>query len=156
MVVDSYFDLAAAAALSAFEVPGLFLAELKLPKRLVGLGAMMLALGRAAVAVVALASCPVSCGRLAVAPLAIPVLPGFEGFLVFEVTTIRLAAGCTLPSLLSPSRGRFEPAASTRDPLVVVASGVVFLLGESSLDPCLRFVDEAALSRILFVRPLTL
>jgi len=145
VMMDSYFVFAAAAAaaLSAFEVPGLFLAELKLPKRLVGLGATMLALGRAAAATVALASCPVSCGRLAVAPLAVPELPGF---LVFEVTTIRLAAGCTLPSLLSPSRGRFEPAASTRDPLVVVASGVVFLLGESSLDPCLRFVDDAALS----------
>jgi hypothetical protein len=37
---------AAAAALSAFEVPGFLDAEVKVPKRFVGLGAMMLAFGR--------------------------------------------------------------------------------------------------------------
>lgn len=148
---------AAAAALSAFEVPGLFEAELKLPKRLVGLGATILAFGRAVVAAVALESWPPSCGRLAAGPLV--VLPNFEGFLTFEVTTILLAAGCPL---FSPSRGRLDPAeASLRDPLAVVRSGTGLLPGESSFDPdlafsCFRLVDEAAFSWIVFVRSLTI
>lgn len=58
-VANFVFAAAAAAALSAFEVPGLFEAEPKLPKRLVGLGATMLAFGRVVVAV-ALASWPAS------------------------------------------------------------------------------------------------
>lgn len=148
---------AAAAALSALEVPGLFEAELKLPKRLVGLGATMLAFGRAVAAAVPLASWAPSCGRLTEVPLA--VLPGFKGFFTFEVTTARLAAGCPL---LSPSRGRLDPAeASPRGPLAATESEAEPLLGESSFEPdfppsCFRLVDEAAFSWILFVRSLTI
>lgn len=147
---------AAAAALSALDVPGLFEAELRLPKRLVGFGATMLAFGRAAAAVVPLASWAPSCGRLTEVPLA--VLPGFDRFLTLELTTARLVAGCPL---LSPSRGRLVPAeASPRGPLAGAESEAEPLLGDSSFEPgfapsCFRFVDEAAFSWIFFVRSLT-
>lgn len=81
---------AAAAALSAFEVPGLLDAELRLPKRFVGLGAMMLAFGRETVGI-ALFSWPGSCGRLE-DPLALTVL-GFKAFLAPDGTTTFFAAG---------------------------------------------------------------
>lgn len=66
---------------------------------------------------------------------------------LLELTTTRLAAGSPL---LSSSRGRFHPTASTRDPLMIAESGGL-LPGDPSLDPdleasCFRFVDAEALS----------
>ena len=151
MLYLGFAAAAAAAALSAFEVPGLLEAEPRLPKRLVGLGATILAFGRAAIAGAALGSWPASCGRLAEEPFA--VVPGFGGFLVFGLTTTRLEAGCPL---LSPSRGRFDPATSARGPLVAAASGAGLFPGEPSLEPCFRFEDEAALSWIFLARSLTI
>lgn len=85
------FAAAAAAALSAFEVPGLFEADDKLPKRLVGFGAMILAFGREVAAAAGLASGPISWGRLAA--LVTGPLVGFWLLLRFDVTTIRFVAG---------------------------------------------------------------
>ena len=107
----------------------------------------MLAFGRAGAVAAPLASSAPSCGRLAEAPLVVE--PGLEEFLIFEVTTARLAAGCPL---LSPSRSRLDPAeASLRGPLAVAESEAEPLLGDSSFEPGFapsrfRFVDEAAFS----------
>lgn len=86
------FAAAAAAALSAFVVPGRFDAELKVPNKLEGLGATIFTFGRAA-AVGAAAGLPfaaTSPGRLAEPLVAAPDLPGSLGL---EVTVIRLVAG---------------------------------------------------------------
>lgn len=150
----SYLDFgaaAAAAALSAFEVPGLFEAELKLPNKLVGFGAMMLALGRAATAAAA------SWGFLT-APFMAAGLLGFVGFFILDVTTIFFVAGCPL---MSPSRALFAPMASVRRPSAGgVSAEAPFLLGDPSFDPgfpfsCFLLVDAAALSKIFCARPLT-
>lgn len=132
---SAYPALAAAAALSAFDVPGRFDADDKLPNRLVGFGATMLALGRD-VAAAALLSCPVS-GRLAEPALA-------EGLVFFGCdVTMRFEPGSPLVSV---SRGRLDPASSPMDAVL----GVGLLRGGSSLggESCFRLVEAAALSKI--------
>ena len=130
---------AAAAALSAFVVPGLFDAELKLPNRLLSCGAGTAGRGRGA----------------ADAAAALPFRPGLEdpfdactGFaasLRFEVTTIFLVAGWML---FSVSRARLEPTASAGESLddgfAVWPSLPAFAL------LCFLFVDADALSTILW------
>lgn len=132
------FVAAAAAALSAFVVPGRFEAELRAPKRLEGLGATTFVFGRGAAVLVDL---PFWTPGF-VGPFAdVLVLPPSLSFRL-EVTTILFVAGGALPS---PSRGRLVPATS--------ADGeppAEFLVGESSLPDlpllCFRFVEAEALS----------
>ena len=115
---------AAAAARAAFEVPGFFDAEARLPKRLVGLGGTMLALGRAAGAVEALLSA-------ALAVLTAATLAEEPTFAA--ATGVFLVAGRPFGS---PSRVRLIPVAVAFD-----LSGVASLGGEMLLDSCFRFVD---------------
>lgn len=81
---------AAAAARSAFVVPGRLDAELKVPKRLVGFGVTMLVLGRAAAAFPGLPLVAPSTARFR-GPLVLEV--GLPASLGLDVTTIRLVAG---------------------------------------------------------------
>lgn len=136
---STYADLAAAAAaaaLSAFVVPGLFDAELKLPKRLLSLGAAAAGLGRGAVDVVALPLGPALVGAL-------ETCAGLLASLGFEVTTIFFVAGWMV---FSPSRARLEPAISDTEspggPLPVESSLLDFAFA------CFLFVDADALSMI--------
>ena len=142
-------EAAAAAALSAFEVPGLFDAELKLPKRFVGFGATILALGREVAAGVTLLSAAGSCGRLEDRD---PLVP--STFVPLLALVARFLIGKLLPSA---SFGRFVPARSAPAPFVVTLLDVAFLLGEFSLGvglPCFRLVEAAALSMIFWASSL--
>ena len=138
---------AAAAALSAFVVPGRLEAELKVVKRLAGLGAETLGLGRGAAAAGGL---PATSTLRLDAPLA-----GAACLFVslgLDVTTmLRFVAGC---ALLSPSRGRLEPATSADEE----SADEPFNAGESSLvvlgTSCFRFEEAVALSKILLPRSL--
>lgn len=124
------FTAACAAALSAFVVPGLLEAELRAPKRLDGLGATILALGRGAAALT---------GFPFRAPGLVNPFAAVEGFPALEPTTILFVAG---GGLLSPSRGRLAPASSAEG-----ESAPDPLDEESSLpDCCFRFVEATALS----------
>lgn len=146
------FAAAAAAALSALDVPGFFEAEPKVPKRFVGFGATMFAFGREAAEAPpgGLFSWPAL-----TAPLESPL--AFVPGLVLDATTTFFAAGWPLAS---PSRARLDPETSLRAPSTAAASEAEFFMGEPSLDPgfpfsCLRLLEAAALSRMVCARALT-
>lgn len=133
------FAAAAAAARSAFVVPGRFDAELKVPNRLEGLGATMFALGRAAATGPGLPFAATSPGRLTRPLVAAPDLLVSRRL---EVTVMRLVAGWLV---LSPSLARLDPTGSAD------AESAMELLGGESTFPalalfCFLLVEAAALS----------